>query len=128
MKNSHICEFPCDCPNPNDCSHECEDPCGAPALLYVSGTGRDPWWACLKHANYEAVCLERSAYNLRREIQAALDSVIDVDFKSDPKDGHTCDPREDADDCEMCKLAAKESLRLEREAIAEDEANESAPY
>jgi hypothetical protein len=131
-----ICQFPCDCPNPNDCSHECENPCGAPALLrvHVVGLGGE-LWMCLKHADYEAMCLERSAHCLRREIQKAKDSVMDVDFKWQADDGgknceHWCYPPTDQceKDCPACALEAKEALRLEREAIAEDEANESAPY
>jgi hypothetical protein len=123
------CEFPCDCPNPNDCSHECENPCGAPALLKVWGTGRPSWWACAKHANYEAVCLERSAHNLRREIKAALgDSAIDVDFKlNDKLRGGHCDHGPDKV-CGFCRAENREESRLKREAEAEREANENAPY
>lgn len=122
--SEHKCEFPCDCPNPNDCSHECEGLCGAPVLLCVWGIGRnEACWMCRKHAYYELICLERSAHCLRQEIQKALDSVIDVDFKDEPHVfpvGVIFDDEDAEPD--------KEAKRLEKEHHAEREANENAPY
>jgi hypothetical protein len=130
VKNQ-ICEFPCDCPNPNDCSHECEDNCGAPALLRVQG---QPYlWMCRKHADYELMCLERGVTNLRREIKKAndreVDRIIEVDFKIDnPKGGHSCDPTDGPDTtCKVCQSIDKEEKRLKREEEAEYTIDRSVP-
>jgi hypothetical protein len=83
---------------------------------------------CLKHASYEAVCLERSAYTLRKEIKDALDSDIkDVNFEQDTDAdcGHSYWPPTDSCDkgCPACGLEKTEGVRLAAEARAERDAD-----
>jgi hypothetical protein len=55
MKKPYICDFPCDCPNPNDCCHD--DSCGScdqPAVIWFDGH-----WLCQKHHDYHHACLYR---------------------------------------------------------------------
>jgi len=61
VKAEQICQFPCDCPNPNDCSHVCEDNCGQPATKVLD----DGLPVCGKHYNYTEMCKERTA---RRDV------------------------------------------------------------
>ena len=49
------CDFPCDCPNPNDCSHICENSCGQPATV----TDDEGHHLCRKHYTYNEACKRR---------------------------------------------------------------------
>jgi hypothetical protein len=74
---------------------------------------------------------------LKRDIEAAENSIIDVNFKDEPQVfpkgdrsfWHQCVYNDPPDkDCKACEAEAKEAKRLEREKLAEDEANRNAPY
>jgi hypothetical protein len=60
---NHTCQFPCSCPNPNDCCHDsdpnscCPDGCGGcdrPAVIKF-----DNMFLCQMHHDYHLACMYR---------------------------------------------------------------------